>query len=407
MILIILASIYAVEQPSAASTEQVQMNPQIARQRVSQIIQDENGSADPQKTLVEIIERCNDLQVVSLAHYTLGTTLLNRPEQNPQTIQSAIESFEMADLRSDDLVIRSQSRFNIGHAYYELAHLPKDETQTDQNADIQSVIETLQARVVILRTAAGAFRSVMDVSPTNHHASKNVERVRMEVRSLEEQIQSLEDLLEQQKQQQQEQQQQQQQEQQDAADKLSELAQQQQQQADQSSSNPPTDETEQENQQQSQAQLSEETESTRKEISQQESSKEQLEQIEKKIQEAQESQKKAQEAMEEGDQERAGKEQQKAADALKEAAQSMQELADQSKAQSEGDGKDESNDSQPSAEQQSPEQEVDGSNESDESSQADQISEIARQLLDKERREREARQAYRAVGRPTKVEKDW
>ena len=37
----------------------------------------------------------------------------------------------------------------------------------------------------------------------------------------------------------------------------------------------------------------------------------------------------------------------------------------------------------------------------------EKISEIAEQLLDKERREREARNAYRSTGRPVPVERDW
>jgi hypothetical protein len=39
--------------------------------------------------------------------------------------------------------------------------------------------------------------------------------------------------------------------------------------------------------------------------------------------------------------------------------------------------------------------------------EGDQISEIAEMLLEKERREREARKAYLSTGRPVRVEKDW
>ena len=400
MILILLTMTIALDQPIQSQDESFQMNPKIARQRITQIIQGDTTLSDPQETLTEIIQRCGDLEVVSLAHYTLGTTQLNQPNLQPKLIQRSITAFEQADTASNDPAIRSQSRFNIGHAYYLLAHLPPENDTLENQIDIQSMIDSLKEKNVILRASAGAFRSVIEIKPTDSDAIGNVERVRMEIQSLNDQIKSLEDLLEQQQQQEQEQQQKQQQEQQDAADKLDELAQQQQQQADQSSSNPPEDSAEQEKQRNDQSELSDETETTRQDIANQESKQDLTEQIEKKIQEAQQAQSRAQEAMEEGDQPRAAQAQQNAADALKEAAQAMQELADQSKEQSEGKG--ENGESQePSDTDQSAQQ----PNENEE--KGDQISEIAKQLLDKERRERDARQAYRAVSRPTKVEKDW
>jgi len=77
----------------------------------------------------------------------------------------------------------------------------------------------------------------------------------------------------------------------------------------------------------------------------------------------------------------------------------MQEIADQSKS----DNQEQSDEQGEKGEQTDQE----GTPEEDSDEEGDEISEIAKELLDKERRERERRQAYRATGRPTKVEKDW
>lgn len=391
MIHLVLGSLIILAAPETGTTDPAPaMEPEIARSRILQAIQSDTKPAHQVETLAEVIERCETPEVLAEAHFNLGVVQLGFANDDPLRLDDAIGEFLAADRISNEQSLQSQARFNLGHAFYLQANQPTEPASKEQPTDIQAMIETMKAKVVTLISAAGAFRSVMEVDDTNSEAASNVERVRIEVGQLQHQIDALEEMLKEQ----QEQQSQQQQQQQDAADALKELAEQQQDQAENTASNPPEDKQQQEQQQSDQQELSDQTKETKDEIAQQQ---QETDEIEEKIQEAQDAQKRAQEAMEQGDQELAAQEQAKAAEALKEAAEQMQEKADESKEQQgeEGEGEE---DGEP--------KESDEGQEGEEN-ENDEISEVAKNLLDKERREREARQAYRAKGRPVKVEKDW
>jgi len=385
------------EEPASAQSQTPIMEAGVARERIAQVVGDAVDPLEREKVLSEVIERSDDPQIIAIARYNLGTAFVERSEDDPTRLEEAIVSFRAADRASSDPDLQMMARFNLAHAYYLLAHSPKN-TQADESGpnNMESMIESLKEKVGDLRIAAGAFRSVIDVDIHNERASANVERIRNEINKLQEQIKALEEM----QRQQQEQQSQQQQQQQDAADKLKELAQEQQEQADKTDSSPPENEQQSQQQQRDQQELNEQTGEAQQELAEQNDA----DKIQEKIDEAREAQDRAQEAMKQGDQQKAGEEQQKAAQALQEAAQTMQEMADKSKEQGDGQEGSEGEDQGERGE--------DGkqSGQPDEESgkdKGDEISEIAKQLLDKERREREVRRVYRSTGRPTKVEKDW
>ena len=397
MIPVALISVLMLAQPTDGQGAVPAMDAQIARSRIAEVIGDATDPAQRIETLADVVERCEDLELVSVAQYNLGTTLIDLAQAEPERLDEAIAYFRDADRTAASSELKSKARFNLGHAYYQNAHRAADDSSQGQPGDLEGMVESLEAQLARLKEAAGAFRSVMEVDPGNVQAQGNVERVRREIKELQDQIEALEQMIEQQK----EQQRQEQQQKQELADQLDELAKEQQAQAEETASNPPENAQEQEQQRQAQQELSDKTDSASEEVSQQQGAQEVLEQLK----EAQEAQQRAQEAMEAGDQEQAAKEQEKAAKALQEAAQRMQELADQG--EEKGEQGDESEQGQ-QGDKQGDEQSQEGEPEDQaEEEQGDEISEIAKELLDKERRERERRQAYRATGRPIKVEKDW
>ncbi len=392
-----LLSVSAAAQHDSTAAGENPMDSHIAAARVEQAMNTDLDIDERIELLSQIIERSDDIQLVSLAHYNYGTLILKNLDTHFEQFPEAIEAYRLADKAALIQNLRTHARFNLGQLYYHVAHHEDPESTALNPGDLDSMLTTLNAKVDQLLQAAGAFRSVSELDRSHTDSQSNLERVRIEIQQLRDQIQSLEDLIEQQK----EQQSQQQQQQQDMADKLDDLAQEQQDQADQSSDSPPQTKGEQEVQQNKQEELNSETGEAQKEVSEQkteDSQSEQLEEVEKKLQEAQDSQQRAQEAMKNGDQEAAAQEQQNAADALKDAAEQMQDIADQSKQESEEQGTNEgiSEEGKPS------ENEEDAQPE-----ESDEISEIAKELLEKERRERESRQVYRSTGKPTKVEKDW
>lgn len=371
------------------------MVPEIAQSRISFAIEDSTSTHDRNEALIEVVERCQDAELRAIAYFNLGFSQVSQEDSGD--ISQAIESMLAADRSSHDPQLRARCRFELGHMYYLMAEHTSEPSAQEQLGDIQAMLDSMNVKLNILKESAGAFRSVFEVVHEHKLALSNLERVRREMKALQDQINSIEEILKQQK----EQQKQQQQDQQDAADKLDELAKEQQSQADESQSSPPQTDQEQQKQQEKQQELRDETGSAKDEISKQQ---EDTQAVQDKIQEAQEAQKRAQEAMEKGDHQQAADEQSKAAEALKEAAEKMQEIADETKKKNEGESEkgDDTQDSQQDAEPKN-----EGEQENDDEQQGDEISEIAKELLDKERREREARQAYRATGRPTQVEKDW
>ncbi|MBX3389800.1 MAG: VWA domain-containing protein [Phycisphaeraceae bacterium] len=320
----------------------------------------------------------------------------------------AAERFRSADLESRDPELSARARFNLGQSLLK-------ETSPQEGKPIDPALA--KAR---LEEAAQAFRSAFEARPGDTEAARNVEIARRMLKDLEEQ-------QEKQKQQQQQQsdkdqkndgksgedqdqqgqngdQQQKQdgksaQQHQQNSDKLKDLAKQQSQAADQSQKASEQQNPEQREQEQQKAQNQQESVNKQTQQQKQKSTASAGEQAKQKMDEAQKEQQAASDALKKGDNKKAEQHQRNAADLLNEAAQSEEKAAQEAKQsqdqkqgqeQKQGQGKDQAKNEQ--AKEEKP-----------------KYNETASQLLDKERRERDARQqVLRALrGRPVPVEKDW
>ena len=372
----------------------------IARARMSEALSDETSLDDRREILSEIVARCEDISYRSAAAYNLGVSFIKNDNDSPASLGDGIEWLRISDLEGVAPALRARARDSIGHARYKLANISSEDAQGIGNpGDLGAMKEQLQSKVTILIEAAGAFRSAHDVEPTYTPATENLERVRREIRKLRDQIDALEELIKQQ----QEAQQQRQQVQQQAADRLEDLAEQQQQESQENATNPQQQPDEQEKQQSDQQELCDQAQSEQDGLNQMsqeqgEEQEQQMQQLQEKMQEARDAQQRAQEALEQGNTEEASQAQQEAAEALQQAAEQLREM-------SQSDGQEgESQGDQQSQQAQSGEQ---GDAEQPSEDEGDKINEIAEMLLDKERREREARRTYLNRGRSVPVEKDW
>ncbi|MFG0245402.1 MAG: DUF4175 family protein [Phycisphaerales bacterium JB052] len=387
------------EQPAAQQEQQLEpMAPELARARIAEAISDAYEFDERVKLLSEVFSRCDDPHYRASAAYNLGALMVGVDEHMSRTIEDGIAWLKQADTAAASPSLRANARYNIGHARYMLAHAQlMDAPELSNPDDLNAMVRLLQTTVDGLIESAGAFRSVHEVDPRNSRAIENLERVRREIRQLREQIEALKNLIEQQEQQRQEQQRQNEQ----AAERLNELAQQQQEEANQNASENPQDP---EQQQAEQRELDEKTQDEQERLNESNPDQDdQLQSIQEQLQRARDAQAQAQEALQEGKQQEAAQHQQEAADALQQAAQQLGELSDQ-QAQQDQEGQ------QGEGEQQGEPQEGEGQGNPQEDPQdgeGDEINEIAEMLLDKERREREARRVYRSTGRPVRVEKDW
>ncbi|MGH7243841.1 MAG: VWA domain-containing protein [Phycisphaerales bacterium] len=321
----------------------------------------------------------------------------------------AAERFRSADIVSSDPELSARARFNLGQS------LLKDATSKPGGKE---TLEQIKSR---LEGAAKAFRSTLDVKPDDADAARNVEIARRILQDFEQQQE------EQKKQQQKDKQQkdgdskdkdQNQDQKQDQpqgdkqnqdesgkegdsksgkeseqhqqnSDKLKDLAKQQEQAADQTkkASEQKSDAQKQKEQQQAKADQEKVNQETQKEQQKQQSEKSAGEQAKEKLNEAGKQQKAASEALNKGDEETAEEHQRKAAELLNDAAQAEQQAAEEAK---QGEGKDQEKNVKPKDDK-------------------PKYNETASQLLDKERKERDARQqVLRALrGKPVPVEKDW
>jgi len=370
------------------------MSETIARARLKRAMDHATPFEERSEMLAEIVARCEDTRYQTAAAYNLGISFIKNKPDNETTLQDAIEWLRRADIEGADPKVRARARDSIGHARYLLANAESDaESQITNPGDLNAMKQKLIDRMTKLLDSASAFRSAHDASPAYRESTENLERVRREIRELRQQIEALEDMIEQQEQDQQQRQQQQQ----EAAERLDELAEQQQQEANENSQRPQQMPQEQQQQQEDQASIGDQTESEQEGLQQQQEDQvEELQQVQEQLQRARDAQQRAQDALERGDAEEASQAQEEAAEALRDAAEQLRELSE-----SQGEGK-----SQGEQEGQPADQESQDQGESEESEE-DQISEIARQLLEKERREREARNVYRSTGRPVPVERDW
>jgi hypothetical protein len=331
------------------------------------------------------------------ALYNEGCALL---EQNKPA--DAASRFRDADAKAgDDLDLSARARFNLGQALFKQAEPQKDQ-QPDQALDL-------------LKQSAAAYRSVLDVNPTDAEAARNVEIARRLMKQIEDkkreqqqqqqnQDQKNQDQKNQkqnqkgggqgQSQDQQDQQGGQQQEQQRQADNLKDLAKRQRQAADESAKaqQNTSDQQSSEQRQKQQQSIKDDTAKAQKE-QQQSGSSDQLKK-------AQEEQSKALDELKKQNAEGAKQHQEEAAKALEQAAKDAQakaEQAKQQKAQQEAkqdkDGKDQQAQQQANAD----------------SSKDQNYDKTAAALLDRERKLHQQRQpvirAQRGTAGP--VEKDW
>jgi hypothetical protein len=291
---------------------------------------------------------------------------------------SAVAAYAHADLASRNPNVRALARFRIGQARFNAATQapsPDDAPQTGAQPSPQppATPDALERKASQLLAAAAAFRSVLDLDPDDAVAARNTERCRRLAAELLEQAQE---------------QRQQQQAQQQLADQLQQLAEEQQQRADDTAQSRPQDA---ERLEQDQQQTSERTEQAQQQADQAGANG----QTQEAMSRARASQEQAEQALREGDPNSAREAQEQAAQALREAAES---LAEQSGEQRPGDEGGEQGEQPP--------REGEGEEQADEAEQRDAT---AQALLERERRQREARDRQRraTAGRPVVVERDW
>lgn len=322
----------------------------------------------------------------ALAAYNRGVLLMDQDQ-----LDQAAESFRTAGEYGIETNLRRNSMFNLGHVMMRGI----DDSGEDLMAQMAMDPEMIEELLGKLGIAERAFLDSARIDQGHIASKKNLERVRLKIRALED----LKEQIEQQ--QQQEQQDQQNQdgeqgedgEQQDMADQLQDLADQQREQAQESeSAAEQNQDQDQQERSEEQEDLSEQTEQAQQQMEnaggQDQEQQDAQQQAQQDIEQARQAQQEAEEALDRGDNQTASEKQQEAADALDRAAERIRESQQQQEPQ-EGEGQS----GQPQ-EQGDPDQEP-------------EINEIAQELLDKEREERERRQAYRATGQPVRVEEDW
>lgn len=356
--LILLLSMFCVLFAHADTTSNSILEPTVVRSKITDALQ--TASVDTDKAITDlraILERTDDPVLLANAHYNIAVLLQTNEEH-----ELAADSFKLADLASSDPVISRDARFALGGVYY----------AQSKREDGQLSIEGITQQISALFRAADAYRSVLEIAPNDTEAAMNTERVRREIQQFKDLIEQIQEQMDQM---------------QELRDQLREQAEQQQQEADQTQSG----EQSQEQQQQDQQELSEQTQQTQQ-SSPPTSASESLEA-------ARQAQQRAEEALERGDLEEAARQQQEAADQLQQAAEQVQQQAQQMQgdAQNQPSEQDQQNESE--------QQNQDGE-QGDPELTEDEIDQLARELLDKERREREQR-TYRAKGRPIRVERDW
>ncbi|MFK7758515.1 MAG: DUF4175 family protein [Phycisphaerales bacterium] len=302
----------------------------------------------------------------------------------------AADSFRLAGQHGVNRTDRRDAMYNLGHAL---------NGSIGMDGQIEMDPAKLGETIEKLRQVERAFLDASHADPDFVEAKKNVERIRKQIQQLED----MKEQIEQQQEQDSEQSEQQGEEGESSdgqgnpgerpSDQLQELADQQREQAQESeAAQENQSELSQEERSEAQEDLSEETQELSEQLEQalEEAEPDAAESTQSALEDAMEAQEEAQEALERGDSATAAEKQQEAADALDRAAQEMRASEEQQE-QSE-------QESEQNAQGQAPQQPGEGEPE---------INEIARQLLDKERQERERRQVYRATGRPVQVEEDW
>jgi chemotaxis protein histidine kinase CheA len=354
---ILLCALCASAQADGARSDSLLEAP-VVRSKITDALQ--TASVDTDQAIIDlraILERTDDPLLLANTHYNIAVLL-----QTNEEYELAADSFKLADLASSDPSISRDARSALAGVYY----------AQSKPTDGQMSIEGIASQIAALFKAADAYRSVLEIAPDDLEAAKNTERVRREIKRLKDLMEQIKEQMDQM---------------QELSDQLREQAQQQQQEAEQTQAA----EQSQAQQQQDQQQLSERTEQTQESAPPSSASE--------SLDAAREAQQRAEEALERGDMEEAARQQQQAAEQLQQAAEQIEQQAQQMQGepQNQSSGQDQQNESE--------QQNQDGEPGDPELTE-DEIDQLARELLDKERREREQR-TYRAKGRPIRVEKDW
>lgn len=306
----------------------------------------------------------------------------------------AADRFRAADLATREAALASKARYNLGQALYRQASPTPVEGAQPQPSELSA-----EQRLSLLEAAARAFRSALEIDPADREAARNVERCRRRMQEIREEEERRKQQQQQQKGEQQSRSESSGDEQgssqdaqgkageRDAAGKeLSDLAKRQREAADQTSK---ADGSEQDSQReertesakQAQRQVSEDTKR------QQESGKQPTEATKDQLEKARQEQQAASDALQRGDLDEARRRQEQAAEHLESAAESERQAAERERASK----------AEPNAKPKESE------------SKQPAYDQTASQLLDRERRLREARrQTFRAMrGKPQPVERDW
>lgn len=301
--------------------------------------------------------------------FNRGCALLQARE-----FEAAAEAFRLAV--DAPTAIGARARFNLGHALLGLAtRQPREESNREGSSppDPQAALEDL-------RRAAAAFRSVLEIDPSDTEAARNTEIVRRMIRQLEEQMQQAQEK---------------QQKLQEQADKLDQLADQQQKLADQARQSPPS-QTEQRRQEQEQ--LNEQTDQAMREMAEQLGARPEAGEAARDMQEAMNEQQESMQDLDERRPDHAAEDMQQAADKLREAARKLRDAAKQSQDQQS------QQQNQPGQDQPSSQQRPDETQEQPKSEEE----KMAEQILQAEQAQREARERVRRMyAVPIPVEKDW
>ena len=325
----------------------------------------------------EVVEQSVVDNERNIAAFNRGVLLMDAED-----LGAAEEAFRLAGRYATTAEQRRDAMFNLGHAL---------NSGVDSSGQLMMDPEKIGEMIEALGGVERAFLDASRADRGHIESKRNVERIRRQIQEL----QNMKDQIEEQ------QESEEQQEGEDGekseggedgqggeqggmADELQDLADQQREQAQESESaaqNQP--QSEQQERSDEQKELSDETEDAKEQMEESGADQETMDDLKK----AMDAQQEAKEALDKGDNETAAQKQQEAADALERAAERVREAQQEQESEQEG--------------QQGQPQDQPGEGEEPE------IDEVAQQLLDKERRERERRQAYRATGRPVKVEEDW
>lgn len=291
--------------------------------------------------------------------------------------EEARGAFSRAELLAGEAGVRAACRFNIGAAWFRAATRPAGAGAATDPAtnpaaggrpQAQETQRPAEEVIGLLRRSAEAYREALRLDPGDREAAERVERVRRMIRELEDQQRQSEEMTQQ----------------------LEGLAERQEQEAQRNQSESAGDGA---GAQQRQQGLSEETERQQASAANQGDTPPGVAEA---LERARREQQEAERRLERGETGAASEAQQRAAEAIREAAEGLK-----------GEQQEPGDQGEPSDAQRAGETPPEGT--PTEETKADEASRLADQLLEREERLREVRPALRPsrLGRPGAVEKDW